>query len=100
MLWIIGSYLFQTIGELCLSPVALSFVTKMSPPRLVATMMGIYFAVTGLGDKLAGEIGKVAVTYGALKVFAGIAVFTGAVGLILMALTKSINKMAHDKEVV
>lgn len=100
MLWITGSYLLQTIGELCLSPVALSFVTKMSPPRAVATMMGLYFAMTGLGDKLAGEIGKVAVTYGALHVFAGIAIFTVVAGLILIALTRSINRLAHDKEVV
>jgi POT family proton-dependent oligopeptide transporter len=51
------AYLFHTIGELCLSPVALSFITKLSPVKYFL-MMGVYFAATGLGNKVAGIIGE------------------------------------------
>lgn len=60
MLWLILAYLFHTLGELCLSPVALSFVTKLAPKKFAALMMGIYFAATGLGNMLAAEVGTAA----------------------------------------
>lgn len=56
--WIFMAYLFHTIGELCASPVALSFITKLSPMKYASIMMGIYFACTGFGNKLAGSIGE------------------------------------------
>ncbi len=58
MYWIFLAYLFHTIGELCASPVALSFITKLSPLKYGSIMMGVYFAATGLGNKLAGGIGE------------------------------------------
>ena len=58
MFWLILAYLFHTIGELCASPVILSFITKLSPKQLVASIMGIYFAAIGLGNKFAGSIGQ------------------------------------------
>lgn len=58
MFWLIAAYLLHTIGELCLSPVALSFITKLAPVKYGAIMMGIYFAATGFGNKLAGTIGE------------------------------------------
>ncbi len=58
MMWLIGAYLLHTIGELCASPVALSFITKLAPVKYGAIMMGIYFAATGFGNKLAGTIGE------------------------------------------
>lgn len=58
MMWLIGAYLLHTIGELCASPVALSFITKLAPVKYGAIMMGVYFAATGLGNKLAGTIGE------------------------------------------
>lgn len=62
MILLILAYLFHTIGELCASPVALSFVTKLSPVKYVSIMMGFYFAATGLGNKLAGAIGSASQT--------------------------------------
>jgi len=56
--WLVFAYLLHTIGELSASPVALSFITKLAPLRYGALMMGIYFAATGLGNKLAGVIGE------------------------------------------
>jgi POT family proton-dependent oligopeptide transporter len=53
-LWLIASYGVITIGELCLSPMGLSLVSKLSPPRLTALMMGGFFLSTSFGNKLAG----------------------------------------------
>ncbi len=58
LVWIILAYLFHTIGELSASPVALSFITKLAPVKYVSIMMGVYFAATGLGNKVAGAIGE------------------------------------------
>ncbi|MFK8101491.1 MAG: peptide MFS transporter [Saprospiraceae bacterium] len=58
MIWLVAAYLLHTIGELCASPVALSFITKLAPVKYGAIMMGVYFAATGIGNKLAGIIGE------------------------------------------
>ena len=54
--WLIGVYFLQTIGELCLSPVGLSAMTKLAPARLAGLVMGVWFLGTALGNKLAGSI--------------------------------------------
>lgn len=58
MVWIFLAYLFHTIGELCASPVSLSFITKLAPVKYASIMMGVYFAATGFGNKLAGMVGE------------------------------------------
>ncbi|WNJ21166.1 peptide MFS transporter [Pontibacter sp. G13] len=58
MYWIFLAYFFHTIGELCASPVSLSFITKLAPVKYASIMMGVYFAATGFGNKLAGTIGE------------------------------------------
>ncbi|WP_298246684.1 peptide MFS transporter [uncultured Christiangramia sp.] len=58
MYWLVLAYLLHTIGELCSSPVALSFITKLAPVKYASLMMGVYFAATGLGNKVAGVIGE------------------------------------------
>ncbi|MGQ0713470.1 MAG: peptide MFS transporter [Gemmatimonadaceae bacterium] len=55
--WLIGSYFFQTLGELCLSPVGLSSMTKLSPRKYVGQMMGIWFLATSVGNLIAGLAG-------------------------------------------
>jgi len=55
--WLIASYLFQTWGELCLSPVGLSSMTKLAPRRYVGQMMGIWFLATSVGNLVAGLVG-------------------------------------------
>jgi proton-dependent oligopeptide transporter, POT family len=52
--WLIGLYFLQAVGELCLSPVGLSLVTKLSPARVVGLMMGVWFMATALGNYVAG----------------------------------------------
>ena len=54
--WLIMTYLFHTFGELCLSPVGLSSVTKLAPRRLVGQMMGAWFLASSLGNLIAGRI--------------------------------------------
>lgn len=58
MYWIMLAYLFHTIGELSASPVALSFITKLAPLKYASIMMGLFFASSGFGNKLAGSIGE------------------------------------------
>jgi POT family proton-dependent oligopeptide transporter len=55
--WLIGSYFFQTLGELCLSPVGLSSMTKLSPRKFVGQMMGIWFLASALGNLIGGLVG-------------------------------------------
>jgi proton-dependent oligopeptide transporter, POT family len=55
--WLVGSYFFQTIGELALSPVGLSSMTKLSPRRYVGQMMGIWFLATAVGNLIGGLVG-------------------------------------------
>ena len=58
LMLLILAYLLHTLGELSASPVALSFITKVAPIKYVSIMMGMYFAATGLGNKVAGSIGE------------------------------------------
>jgi POT family proton-dependent oligopeptide transporter len=55
-LWLIGLYLLHTIGELCLSPVGLSTVTRLAPVRMVGLMMGVWFLSISIGSFLAGKV--------------------------------------------
>ncbi len=57
MIWLVLAYLFHTTGELCISPVGLSMVTKLAPLRLASLMMGVWFLVNFVGNTLAGYIG-------------------------------------------
>jgi POT family proton-dependent oligopeptide transporter len=55
--WLVGSYFFQSVGELCLSPVGLSSMTKLSPRKYVGQMMGIWFLASALGNLIGGRVG-------------------------------------------
>ncbi len=55
-MWLVTVYLFHTLGELCLSPVGLSMITKLSPPRVVSLMMGMWFASIASAQYLAGML--------------------------------------------
>ena len=60
LLWLVLAYLLHTTGELCLSPVGLSAVTKLSVPRVVGLMMGAWFLATAYSENLAAQISKIA----------------------------------------
>ena len=96
--WLALAYLFHTIGELCASPVALSFITKLAPVRYGALMMGVYFAATGLGNKVAGLIGESASEAGELRTFAGITIFCVIFGILVIAILKPLKRLTHKAE--
>jgi POT family proton-dependent oligopeptide transporter len=98
MYWLVLAYLFHTIGELCLSPVALSFITKLAPLKYASIMMGVYFAMTGFGSKLAGLLGEWSESLGEYVIFTGIAGFTIVVGLLVMLVLKKLKALTHGAE--
>ncbi len=98
MYWLVLAYLFHTIGELCISPVALSFITKLAPVKYGALMMGIYFAMTGFGNKLAGLLGEWAESLGEFKIFTGIAIFCVVFGLLVLIFRKKLELLTHGVE--
>ncbi len=98
MYWLVLAYLFHTIGELCLSPVALSYVTKLAPVKYASLMMGVYFAMTGFGSKLAGLLGEWSVSLGEYIIFTGIAVFCVVLGLLVLTVRKKLEVLTHGIE--
>ncbi|MCO4813327.1 MAG: peptide MFS transporter [Flavobacteriales bacterium] len=98
MYWLVLAYLFHTIGELCLSPVALSFITKLAPLKYASIMMGVYFAMTGFGSKLAGLLGEWSSSLGEYTIFTGIAIFTIVIGFLVLLVLKKLKAMTHGAE--
>jgi POT family proton-dependent oligopeptide transporter len=98
MYWLVFAYLFHTIGELCLSPVALSFVTKLAPVKYASIMMGIYFAMTGFGSKLAGLLGEWSSSLGEYTIFTGIALTSVFLGLLVLMLRPRLEALTHGVE--
>lgn len=98
MYWLILAYLLHTVGELCASPVALSFITKLAPLKYASIMMGLYFAATGFGNKVAGLLGEWAQSAGDLEIFTGIAIFCTIIGLIVIAMLKPLKRLTHGAE--
>jgi proton-dependent oligopeptide transporter, POT family len=95
-MWLVLVYFLQALGELCLSPVGLSTVTKVSPGRMVGLMMGVWFLALSIGNFLAGIMGGMfdEKAEGALvKLFGTVAVITMIAALILFALTPLVKKM-------
>lgn len=98
MYWLVLAYLFHTVGELCISPVALSYITKLAPLKYASLMMGVYFAMTGFGNKLAGLLGEASEKLGEFTIFTGIAVFCVSFGLLVMVFRKKLEKLTHGAE--
>lgn len=98
MIWLVLAYLFHTIGELCLSPVALSFITKLTPVKYASLMMGVYFAATGLGSKVAGIVGEAASDFGEYTIFFGILIFTVIIGALFIIILKPLKRLTHNVE--
>tara|TARA_R110000868_G_scaffold28241_28_gene106237 strand:+ start:75 stop:1439 length:1365 start_codon:yes stop_codon:yes gene_type:complete len=98
MYWLVLAYLFHTVGELCLSPVALSYITKLAPVKYASLMMGIYFAMTGIGNKLAGLLGEASENLGEYIIFTGIAVFSILFGGLVMVFRKKLEVLTHGAE--
>ena len=98
MYWLVLAYLFHTVGELCISPVALSYITKLAPLKYASIMMGVYFAMTGFGNKLAGLLGEASEKLGEFTIFTGIAGFCVVFGLLVMVFRKKLEHLTHGAE--
>lgn len=98
MYWLVLAYLFHTVGELCISPVALSYITKLAPVKYASLMMGVYFAMTGFGNKLAGLLGEASESLGEYTIFTGIAVFCIIFGGLVMLFRKKLEALTHGAE--
>ena len=97
--WLISTYLLHTFGELCVSPVGLSSVTKLAPRRLVGQMMGVWFLATSLGNLLAGLFAG-RVTGQAVEQMSGqylqlVWMPVGA-GIVLLLLARPITRMGSE----
>jgi len=91
--WLIGLYFLHTIGELCLSPVGLSIVTKLAPARIVGAMMGLWFLSIAVGNKLAGMAGGLFETLPLPKLFGAVAAVAFAAALVLLAITPWLRRL-------
>jgi proton-dependent oligopeptide transporter, POT family len=86
--WLIGTYLLQTLGELCLSPIGLSAMTKLAPARAAGFMMGIWFLSTSIGNWLAGKAASMYSSMPLPTLFGSVAVFSIAAAVVLAILIK------------
>jgi POT family proton-dependent oligopeptide transporter len=99
--WLLMTYLLHTFGELCLSPVGLSYYTKLAPKRFVGQMMGMWFLATSLGNLVAGLIAgefdanNVAAMPGQ---YMHIVYFSVGVGAILLVLSRPVKKLMGNVE--
>jgi POT family proton-dependent oligopeptide transporter len=98
--WLFLSYGLHVVAELSISPVVLSFITKLAPAKYASIMMGLYFGVTGIGNKVAGLLGEAAQEAGEMAIFTGIAVFCLIFGLLLLVFVKKLKALAHGAEAV
>src|SRR5829696_6461948 len=95
-LWLVGLYFLEVCGEMCLSPVGLSTVTKLAPVKLVGIMMGVWFLASSFGSKLAGYLSGFFVANNPtqlLKLYGGIAVGLLVAAGILALLTPTVKRL-------
>jgi POT family proton-dependent oligopeptide transporter len=100
MSWVVGAYFFHTVGELCLSPVGLSAVSKLAPARFASLMMGVWLLSSFVANYLAGLIGGYSERLGEFTLFATIVGVTAAAGAVLIALSPVITKRMHNPPLV
>jgi len=92
-LWLVGAYFLQVVGELCLSPVGNSAVTKLAPPRIVGMMMGVWFLSIGAGNKLAGWVAGLSASVPLTRLFGALAAVTLGAALVLFLLLKPVRRL-------
>lgn len=95
MTWLVVTYFFHTVGELALSPVGLSSVTKLAPHRLVGQMMGTWFMGAALGNLVAGLIAGRIETLPPEQLFTVVAAIVIGSGLVFLLFAPLINRLTH-----
>lgn len=99
MVWLVLAYLFHTLGELCISPVGLSYVSKLVPARMIAFMFGMYYLAIAIGNKsaaaLGGQIENITKEYSLSTFFLIFTIVPATMGVIIYFLGPAIKKLMH-----
>ncbi|MGB5646321.1 MAG: peptide MFS transporter [Muriicola sp.] len=99
MIYLILAYLLITMGELCVSPVGLSYLSKLVPPRMIGFMFGIWYLAIAIGQKLAGQLGgmidQITAEYSLSSFFLIFTVLCIVLGLISIVLNRPLKRMMH-----
>lgn len=99
MVWLILAYLFHTLGELCLSPVGLSYVSKLVPARMIALMFGMWYLAIAIGNKIAASLGgmvdQIKEDYSLSTFFLIFTIIPIAAGVLVAVLNPLLKKLMH-----
>jgi proton-dependent oligopeptide transporter, POT family len=99
MAWLVFAYLFHTLGELCLSPMGLSYLSKLIPVRMIAFMFGVYYLAIAIGNKLAhyigGDIERITQEHGLSSFFLIFTFIPIGLGLISLLLHPLLKRLMH-----
>ena len=95
-MWLIMTYFFHTVGELCLSPVGLSSITKLSPQRFIGQMMGVWFMAAALGSLLAGLLSGLIESLPLPQLFGTVGLIVAGAGLLFLLVSGPVSRMAGD----
>jgi POT family proton-dependent oligopeptide transporter len=92
-MWLILTYLFHTVGELCLSPVGLSSMTRLAPDRVKGMMMGVWFLATSVGNLIAGRVAGLYESFSLVQLFGAVTAFAAVASIIMFLLVRPIREM-------
>ncbi len=92
-MWLLLTYLLHTIGELCLSPVGLSAMTKLAPARVTGMMMGVWFMAAAVGNLIAGGVASIYESFTLTQLFGAVTAFSLVFCLIMVGLIGPIRRM-------
>ena len=99
MIWLVFAYLFHTLGELCLSPVGLSYVSKLVPARMIGIMFGIWYLAIAIGNKTAGSMGgminEITAKYSLTTFFLIFTLVPIGLGILVICLHPLLKKLMH-----
>jgi POT family proton-dependent oligopeptide transporter len=95
-LWLVATYLLHTIGELCLSPVGLSAMTRLAPTRIVGLTMGAWFLALSVGNYLGGRVAGLYESFSLPQLFGVVALFAAGAAVVLALLVRPIRRMLEQ----
>ncbi len=96
VIWLLTTYLLHTIGELCLSPVGLSAMTKLAPPKIVGSMMGIWFMGAALGNWIGGKVGGEFESFPLKQIFLYVFISSAIAALVMFILIPWTKKLMGE----
>ncbi len=95
--FIVFAYMFHTVGELCLSPIGLSMVSRLAPVKLASMLMGVWMASSAVANFLAGYLSSFTSTAGYFEIYAGLTISSILLGLVLIFIRKPLLKMSYGR---